>query len=178
MPTLYYRRPGSIIRRRTSRAGGLCQVLFVAIEDVLVWPVVNPNSGFCEAPNMHVMEAFYQARMPKRGKTEQTRRNDAGPYVETTIEVTIPFLDADNHRILDRLKYHQFALLVKDSEGTTYLIGTKENGATFTFSQDVGKVRKDIPATTGVFTWLSEDRAPIYTGLLATGIQGDVNPED
>lgn len=150
--------------------GGLCDILFAPIENVLTWPEIDPTTGGIEddielRPGTQLFAAEFNDKTKEFN--EETKDSAAGHFHDKVINATLPGSTNDNTLALGSMKFHRFLVIFKDKAGVYRFFGDEDSGAKITYkytSGDYGSSRnREIK-----ILWASQNPAPIYQGTLTT----------
>lgn len=166
MSNQFYAQVASVEKNTKATRGGLWSIYYCPVEEVQQYPDANPATALLEAP--FTVTAWYRLAVSnyKKGYKEEPRKGDAGDYLEITVSAFIPFETQQSHLLLDRLKYHRYILLVKTPAGLVMVLGTWENPVRFAQAGNSGEEPKDVTGTAVSFSWTTEDKPRLYTGVI------------
>lgn len=132
--------------------------IVVVVPAVITQPIVVKEST--PVVTAEFVEASYR---------EEQIQGDGGPLIRTTIRVTNPFHDNDNHDSLNQMKYERWFLIACFRDQPMRLIGDLENGAEMTHMYDAGNPKKSVASAEVEFRYTSEDKPLLYQPILPSG---------
>lgn len=157
--------------------GGLCEFFFAKLEDVEIWPQLNPQtSTYTEEVILRAGASWYRCQVidPERDYKEESKTAEGGPYVDVRLAGFLPDDSPLNTVTIAGMMLHDYVIVLQERNGMRRLIGNEDAGAKFTHSYD----SSDGDGTRGrqlVFTFKSTAPSGIY--LSAVTANGDiVNP--
>ena len=158
-------RPLQSLQRMPVVTGGICgSIIAFPIEDVLAWPKVNPNTGIIDISiALHPGKQMYIIEAVDKGRSfeEETKYDAAGPYMDMQVQGTVPGVSSANVLTLDKARWHQWAIIVKDRSGYYRLIGSKDCGARIDWKYTTGDI-DSVRKTTISWKWQSPMAAKLY----------------
>jgi hypothetical protein len=154
------------LRRPPVHPGGLCWTVFARKADVLVWPLIHPETGKAVTSIQLIPGAtWYDLKLVNKDKffTEVMKVSDAGPYWD--MQVSGYQGGATDTHILSSgiMAFEEFVVMFKDRYGSVRFIGSEDKGAKF--NPDYNSGDSDSSRKISIqFIWQSPAPAPIYQG--------------
>lgn len=146
--------------------GGLCWILFFKWEDVLVWPLVDPQQSLITSDiQLKPGASYYVLKGNDKGRMfeENPKKDTAGPYHEQIVTAPFPENNAAITLSLQTMQFHRFGIILKEKNGDLRLIGNEDAGAELDFnysSGDNSSSRKRVIR----FSYQHHLTAPFYNG--------------
>lgn len=158
-------------------AGKICHLQAVPIEDVAVFPGVDPETQMVEDDIVLVNgKSWIIIKLLSGGKgfQEQNQHTEAGIVVDQLIKGFGFGVSEYNHLQLNNWMQRRWLLLLKEvGSGITYIIGNDKKGAKFSFQYN----NEETTLTTVQWDKQSTSRALIYKGtLVLPGSGGSSTP--
>lgn len=165
------------LQKSPVETGGLCSIAYFKIEDVLVWPPVDPVSGFiATAIQMKPGALIYICQAVDKGRSfeEEEKNETSGSFIETKITATLAGHNTANLLSLNAARFHKWGLLVQDRAGFTRLIGNKDSGASLSWKYDAAD-REGSRKVLLSWIWSPANASPIYLSQAFTITIGGIN---
>lgn len=147
------------------KTGGICSVRYIKQEDVLAWPEIDPSTGIMTS-SITVRPGAYiylcESISDTRAFDEQQKSSTGGEYFDITVKAGLRGSDAAQILTLQRMKHHQFVLIVTDRNGVTRLIGNEDSGADLFMNYTAGDPQSSRK-TELAWKWQHPTTAPVYT---------------
>jgi hypothetical protein len=148
--------------------GGVCDIFFTPIENVLTWPVVNPETGgiddeiiLREGTVLHTADF----NNPTQRFQEETKKSQAGTHHEFLISATLPGNVNENVLTLGTMLFHRYLVVFKEKNGVWRFLGNEDSGAEISYQYTSGD--RDSSRNRNIrITWSHPNPAPIYLGSL------------
>ena len=161
----------------TPRIGGICTLLAAKWEDVLNWPVIDPDTHMSDsAITLKTGKTWLllYSSDTERNYTEDLKPSSAGPYITHKISAQVPGESASNTLTMRAAQFHRYVLVVKDKAGVLRLLGNQDAGAEIAHKYDSG-TRDNSRKRTLEFTWDHSVSAPLLAAqtFIIDGIEVD-----
>lgn len=148
--------------------GGLCDILFTPIENVLTWPIINPlTGGIDDDIELKPGATLYAAEFNNQTKefNEEKKESTAGHFQDKLINATLPGNVTDNILALGTMDYHRFLVIFKDKNGEYRFFGNEDSGAKIMYKYTSGDYNSSRNRDIKII-WSHANPAPIYQGAL------------
>lgn len=171
------------LQRNIHYNGGFCRFWYIAVEDIAVFPRINPeNQKLVAEPSLKAGKAWFgPIKVPrdKIGFTEEMKRVKAGPYYEHKVE-GVHIGDSPESRVnLENMPYHRYVVVGKLRAGGSYLvIGTIDSPCRFDASFQSGRSAGETALTVLQFTNEHINKAYIMPAFTADTISPGIGGED
>lgn len=137
--------------------GGICKWYYTPLENIGLWPAVNPLTQYLTAePILQNGATWYgPVHVPNDtlGYSEKLERGRAGISYNTKIEGNYPGDSADSRVNLENMPYHRFAVVAQMRAGGLFLlIGAPEAGLQFATEYLSGEGATDAAGSKFAFT--------------------------
>lgn len=147
-------------------AGGFCRWWYTLIENIAVFPTVDPLSQILlGAPTLKADTTWYgPVNVPdgQLGWDENMQQGKPGPWYKQKVFGFIPGFDAESHINLQNLAYHQLVVVGKvRAGGNFFIIGNGEAGLEFVSDLSTGQGAAGTPGTRLTLVGESIDKALI-----------------
>lgn len=162
--------------------GGFCKFWFIPVEDVAVFPRVNPtNQKLVDEPMLFEGKSWFgPIDVPKDrlGFSEDFDRTKAGPYYKIKLDASQIGESAESRANMENLPYHRYLVVGKLRAGGMYvLIGSLDSFCQFTPDFKAGTAPTDNVITGYSFTTEHISKAYILpsfgSATQVPGIGGD-----
>jgi hypothetical protein len=145
--------------------GGLCSLSFFKIEDVDVWPDINPQTNIISTailmkPNTNIY--LCQAADKGRQWEEELKYEAAGPYIDLTVSGRLGGTNTANLMTLIAGSYSKFGIIAKDRQGFQQLVGDEDSGATLFWKYATGDGAAASRMVDLKWTWSRAAKSILY----------------
>ena len=161
-------RPVQSLQKSPITVGGMCSLTFFKIEDVLVWPAINPATGIIDTSvQMKPGKTMFICQSTDKGRIydEELKYEDAGPYVDMAVQGILGGHNSSNALTLQAAAYHRWGLIVADRNGDYRLLGNKDSGAKLVYKYTTGDASSSRKVAL-TFSWAPSMPARLYNALL------------
>jgi len=149
-------------------SGGLCELLFTPIENVLTWPPVNPETGGIDDEIiLRPGTVLYTAELNPKTLSfdEETQKAAPGRFHAMGIDATLPGNVQENVLTLGTMIFHRYLVIFREKDHTYRFLGNEDSGAELSYKYTSGDNSKSRNRAVK-FTWSQANHAPIYLGTL------------
>lgn len=157
--------PVAALAEAPVKSPGACSIKYFKWEDVLAWPIIDPQTGILSsAISLKPGKFIYLCGSinPSRSFSENEKDSSAGSYFEITAKGSLAGSNAAQILTLGTLKHHQWGLIITDKNGVTRLVGNEDSGAELVIDYTSGH-GSDSRKTELTWKWLHPQPAPIYS---------------
>lgn len=158
---------------------GWCEFYYTPIENIDVWPTVNPtNQELTAEPTLKVGASWYgpiKVANQQLGYKEAQQKTAAGNFYKIQVDGIYPGDGRSSRANLSNMPYHQFVLVGKQRAGGMFiLLGSPDSG--FDFNQEFNTGRGNPSAITD-FTFIGDSLfkpsiLPSFGGQASTPMPG------
>lgn len=159
---VYY--PVASLTNGPVKSPGVCTIQLFKIEDVDVWPSIDPLTGIISsAITLKAGKFIYviDAINPSKSFSENQKDSTAGDYFDILVKGSLRGSSAAQILTLGTMRNHQWGIIVPDKNGVTRLIGNEDSGADLVYDYTSG-AGTDSRKTELTFKWQHPNQAPIY----------------
>ena len=150
-------------------AGGLCDVLFTPIENVLTWPEIDPETGgISDEIELRPGTVLYTAELNPQTQSfeEASQDSNAGKFHPMELNATLPGNAGETILTLGTMLFHRFLVLFHERDGIYRFFGNEDSGAELDYKYTSGDTSKSRNRNIK-FTWSHANAAPVYLGTLS-----------
>jgi hypothetical protein len=172
MQTVYF--PIQHLDKPAIAVSGLCYFFFTPVENVAVWPLIDPQSGvYITGIVLKEGKTWFRCEVidADRDYREASKTDAAGPFIETALEGFLPDDSPTNALSFSAMQYHQYVIVLKERNNMMRMLGSEDAGVRFARTYESA----DADGTRGsklVFSWQSPLPAALY--LTAVTADGEV----